>query len=125
MKIGELAARAGVSVDTVRFYEKRGLLPAPRRRASGYRTYTDQTLQRLRLVKFVQSLGLGLDEIGEVLTLLDQGTASCENQRPRLRAVVDRLDREIAELVKVRSRVAGFLESCVNGHCELAGKRAG
>lgn len=125
MKIGELAARAGVSVDTVRFYEKRGLLPTPRRRASGYRTYTDQTVERIRLVKFVQGLGLGLDEIGEVLTLLEQGSANCENQRPRLRAVVDRLDREIADLVKVRSRVAGFLESCASGHCALADKEVG
>lgn len=52
--------------------------------------------------------------------MVDQGTASCENQRPRLRAVVDRLDRQIAELVSTRARIAGFLESCEGGDCALA-----
>jgi len=122
MKIGELATRAGVSVDTVRFYEKRGLLPAPERRASGYRTYSDEAVARIRLVKFVQGLGLDLNEIGDVLGMLDQGTASCENQRPRLKAVVDRLDRQIAELVNSRARIAGFLGSCGSGDCALAAK---
>ncbi len=120
MKIGELATRAGVSVDTVRFYEKRGLLPAPPRRASGYRIYTDRAVERIRWVKFVQGLGLDLDEIREVLAMLEQGSASCENQRPRLSAVVDRLDRQIAGLVHTRARIAGFLENCERGHCALA-----
>lgn len=120
MKIGELAKRANVSVDTVRFYEKRGLLPAPARRASGYRIYTERALERIRWIKLAQGLGLGLDEIAEALATLDRGAASCENQRPRLRAVIDRLDRQIAELVSARARVARFLENCESGHCALA-----
>lgn len=122
MKIGELASRAGVSVDTVRFYEKRGLLPAALRRASGYRIYTEQAVERIRWVKFVQGLGLGLDEIAEVLAMLERGSASCENQRPRLKAVVERLDRQIAELSSARARIAGFLDGCESGHCALAAR---
>ena len=61
MKIGEVAAGAGVSIDTVRFYERRGVLPEPERTASGYRTYTDASVERLRLARRLQSLGFTLD----------------------------------------------------------------
>ena len=120
MKIGELATSAGVSVDTIRFYERRGLLQLPPRRASGYRTYTPTAVDRVRLIKSAQALGLTLDEVVDFLALLDQGKATCENQRPRLRAVVERLDQEIARLSATRTKIAGLLQRCEIGDCSLS-----
>ena len=119
MKIGELATSAGVSVDTIRFYERSGLLQPPRR-ASGYRTYAQNAVERVRLIKSAQALGLTLDEVVDFLALLDQGKATSENQRPRLRAVVERLDHEIAKLSATRSKIAGLLERCELGDCSLS-----
>src|ERR687891_378201 len=67
MKIGQVADRAGVSIDTVRFYERRGVLPVPERTASGYRTYTPATVDRIRLARRLQQLGLTLDEAIDAL----------------------------------------------------------
>src|SRR6188508_1341651 len=119
MKIGELANLAGVSVDTLRFYERRGLLQSPPRRASGYRTYAPTAVERVRLVKSAQALGLTLAEVVDFLALLDQGKANCENQRPRLRAVVERLDQEIARLSATRSKIAGLLQRCEIDDCSF------
>lgn len=67
MRIGELAKRAGVSTETIRFYEKQGLLPAPERLASGYRTYQPAMLERLRVIKVCQQIGFTLDDIAALL----------------------------------------------------------
>ena len=69
MKIGELAQRAGVRIDTVRYYERQGLLPAPQRQASGYRRYEDSDVARLRFVRRAKALGFTLIEIRELLAL--------------------------------------------------------
>lgn len=73
MKIGQVADEAGVSVDTVRFYERRGVLPAPDRMPSGYRTYTPAAVQRIRLARRLQTLGLTLDEVIGALHATDRG----------------------------------------------------
>lgn len=69
MQIGEFARRAGVNVQTVRYYERRGLLPEPERRASGYRQYTPAALERLQFIRRAQELGFTLNEIDELLQL--------------------------------------------------------
>lgn len=120
MKIGELARRAGVRVDTVRYYERRGILPAPGRRASGYRIYQEGAVERIRLVKYLQSLGFALDEISEMLRMLEAGTASCENQRPRFDAVVERIDAEIRALQTTREKIVRMVRMCQTGECSLA-----
>ena len=73
MKIGQVADAAGVSVDTVRFYERRGVLPAPERLPSGYRTYGSATVERIRLARRLQALGLTLDEVIDALHATDTG----------------------------------------------------
>ena len=93
MKIGELAAESGVSVDTVRFYERRG--------------------------RRLQSLGLTLDEVIGALRAHDQGHASCETQRWRLQAALDRIDARIAELARLRAGVHDALAACEAGSCQL------
>jgi DNA-binding transcriptional MerR regulator len=117
MKIGQVANEAGVSVDTVRFYERRGVLPAPDRLPSGYRTYTSATVQRIRLARRLQALGLTLDEVIDALHASDRDEVSCASQRWRLEAVLDRIDARIAELRSVRRDVVGVLARCDRGAC--------
>ncbi|HUY44277.1 MAG TPA: MerR family transcriptional regulator [Streptosporangiaceae bacterium] len=80
MKIGQVASESGVSIDTIRFYERRGVLPVPPRTESGYRVYTDASVARTRLARRLQSLGLTLDEVIGALHAHDEGHASCETQ---------------------------------------------
>ena len=102
MKIGQVADGAGVSVDTVRFYERRGVLAAPERAPSGYRTYTIATIERIRLARRLQALGLTLDEVIDALHATDRGDASCESERWRLEAVLERIDTKMDELRAAR-----------------------
>jgi DNA-binding transcriptional MerR regulator len=121
MKIGELARRAGVSIDTVRFYERRGVLPAAARRPSGYRDYTEGTVRRLQLARRMQSLGLSLDEIIDALAAHDAGRATCASERWRLDAALDRVDARIAALRALRREIAAARAACRAGGCRLLG----
>ena len=73
LTIGRLAKQAAVGIDTVRFYERRGLLPEPPRTAAGYRLYTNDTIARIRFIRRAKLLGFNLDEIGNLLNLHDRG----------------------------------------------------
>jgi DNA-binding transcriptional MerR regulator len=119
VKIGQVATEAGVTVDTVRFYERRGLLPAPDRRPSGYREYPESTVERIRTARSLQSLGLRLDEIVDALRAHDSGSASCAGELWRLEAVVARIDARLAELRQTRREVTGAIADCRAGNCRL------
>jgi DNA-binding transcriptional MerR regulator len=117
MKIGSVAEQAGVSVDTVRFYERRGVLPEPERLASGYRIYTPATVARIRLARRLQRLGFTLDEVIDALHAEDRGNASCASERWRLEAVLARIEAKIAELRLVRREVRKVMAECDAGTC--------
>ena len=117
MKIGEVARAAGVSIDTVRFYERRGVLPVPPRTPSGYRTYTPATVQRITLARRLQQLGFTLDEVIDALHATDRGDATCASERWRLEAVLERIDAKIAALRAGRREVRSVLASCDAGAC--------
>jgi DNA-binding transcriptional MerR regulator len=117
MKIGQVAHLAEVSIDTVRFYERRGVLPTAERTPSGYRTYTDAAVERIRLARRLQQLGLTLDEVIDALQATDHGDPTCHDQRWRLQAVIDRIDTKIAELQATRRHVQDTLTACDNGTC--------
>jgi DNA-binding transcriptional MerR regulator len=117
MRIGQVAQLAGVSVDTVRFYERRGVLPTPERLPSGYRTYTSSSVARIRLARRLQSLGLTLDEVVDALHATDRGDVSCTSERWRLEAVLDRIETKLAELRAVRREVRKVLAGCDAGEC--------
>ena len=125
LKIGQVALRAGVSVDTVRFYERRGVLPIPARRSNGYRVYPEATVQRIQLAKSLQALGFKLDEIIDALKAVDAGTASCDTERWRFEAVLERIDGKLAELERVRGEVVDVIEGCRAGSCSIAARYAG
>lgn len=119
LRIGEVAYRAGVGVDTVRFYERRGLLPAPPRRPSGYRVFTQDTIERILVIREVQSLGFTLEEIVELLRAVDRGHATCETEQPKMVAVLTRLDEKLASLQRVRRDLDRALRRCRSGRCNL------
>lgn len=117
MKIGQVADEAGVSVDTVRFYERRGVLPPPERLPSGYRVYTPATVQRIRLARRLQALGLSLDEVVDALHATDRGDETCASQRWRLEAVLARIEARMVELRSVRREVTKVLAACDADRC--------
>jgi DNA-binding transcriptional MerR regulator len=119
MKIGQLARTAEVSIDTVRFYERRGVLPRPQRQPSGYRTYDETTVERIQLARALQALGLTLDEVIDALHAHDRGDATCATERWRLEMVLERIDVRIADLKRVRHDVVGVLAECDAGRCRL------
>ncbi len=125
LKIGQLARRASVSVDAIRFYERRGVLPRPARRPSGYRVYRRADLDRIRLTKALQKLGFTLDEVIAALASFDGKAASCAGERWRLQAVVRRIDGKVDELLRLRRAVVQAFKSCRAGKCPvLPGDRA-
>ncbi|RMH60207.1 MAG: heavy metal-responsive transcriptional regulator, partial [Bacteroidetes bacterium] len=98
MKIGDVAKRAGVNVQTIRFYERKGLMEAPPRTASGYRQYTGEAVRRIRFIKHAQELGFSLREIHELLSLrVDPHTTCADIQQYALEKVED-IERRIASL---------------------------
>lgn len=119
MKIGEVAIAADVTVDTIRFYERRGLLAPPSRRPSGYRDYEPEVVQRLRMARSLQQIGLTLDEIIDALRAHDAGTATCDSERWRLDVALERIDQRIAELRSVRRTITRARTRCVDGKCAL------
>jgi MerR family transcriptional regulator, copper efflux regulator len=129
MKIGELARRAGVGVDTLRYYEKEGLLPPPRRMASGYRSYAASDVQRVQFVRRSKTLGFTLPEIRELLALSDDDRRDMAALRETARRKLADLDTRLAELHRVRDGLALLVESCP-GHgqlrtCPILGALAG
>lgn len=115
MKIGELARLAGVNVQTVRYYERRGLLEEPARRASGYREYTPATLERLRFIRRAQELGFTLTEIAELLALrLDPHTTAAQ-VKARAEEKMQRIDERIHDLERIRHALSHLAGRCHGG----------
>ena len=120
MRIGQFAAAAGVSVDAVRFYERRGVLrPAPRT-AGGYRTFNDRDLDRVRMARQLQQLGLTVTEAVDALAAHDVGGSTCTSERWRLELVETRVEAQMAELRRTRRLIRDALAACDAGHCRLA-----
>lgn len=120
-QIGELAARSGVTPDTVRYYERLKLLPEAPRTSGGFRLYTPAALERVRFIKQAQALGLTLHEIRDLVTYQDRGGVTrCRQVRDLLRAKVAELQTRLAELEEFRTTLSSYLEECEH---TLAGDR--
>jgi MerR family copper efflux transcriptional regulator len=119
LTIGKLASAAEVGVDTVRFYERAGLLKRPQRTPSGYRLYAEADAARLRFIRRAKTLGFSLDEIAELLRLNDGG-----GRRGAVRAVAERrlkeIEQKLAELGRMRDTLRGLVHEC-HGDGALAG----
>jgi DNA-binding transcriptional MerR regulator len=110
LRIGELAARSGVSIDAVRFYERKKLLPLAPRTEGGFRLFPLETVERVRFIKQAQELGFSLDEVAELLTT--GCAAECQQVRDLLRAKLTELDERMRLMQDFRRRLASHLTAC-------------
>lgn len=105
MQIGDLAARAGVNPKTIRYYERLGLMPEPERSAAGYRLYDEAALERLRFILKAKTIGLSLDEIGEVLSLRDENRRPCERVLGAVDDKITAIDAQLRTLSELRAEL--------------------
>jgi len=107
--VGRLAKLSGVRPDTIRFYERIGLLPKPQRLASGYRIYDDATLKQVRFIRKAQSLGFSLDEIRRIMSLRGQGKETCRCVISMAEATLSETQAKLKELEHFRDALANHL----------------
>jgi DNA-binding transcriptional MerR regulator len=107
--VSALADQVGLTADTVRYYERLGLLPPPRRSAAGYRLYDQAAADRLRFIKGAQRVGLRLREIGELLEVIDRGHCPCGHTQALLEQRLTEVDAELARLGALRAELARLL----------------
>ncbi|MEZ0110402.1 DNA-binding transcriptional MerR regulator [Catenulispora sp. EB89] len=117
LRVAELAAAVGISPDAVRFYEREGLLPAPERTASGYRSYGPEAVERLQFVQGCQRLGLRLRDIADLLAVRDTGTCPCEPAEDLLRRRIAEVDAEMARLAALRAEMAAMADALPSATC--------
>lgn len=111
LRIGKVARLANVNVQTLRFYERKGLLPKPARRLSGYREYPNEAIGIVRLIKHVQGLGFSLKEIKQLLSLRKLPSATLSATCVMLESKIDEIDAQIAELAAIRSTLVQMLDN--------------
>ena len=118
MKIGELAQRTGVAIDTVRYYERQGLLPQPERQPSGYRHYRNDDVTRLRFVRRAKALGFTLEEIRELLALSGRRDDDMGGLKAAAEHKLAVVDAKLAELTRIRDGLRTLVQACP-GHGAL------
>ena len=116
MRIGELARKAGVDVQTVRFYEREGLLDAPARTGSGYRAYGEEDLERLHFVRHCRSLDMPLGEIKRLIHLSRDRSVSCEQVDELVRAHLERVQAKRKALEALEAQLSTLAAQCAHGH---------
>lgn len=123
MRIGEVAAAAAVNVQTLRYYERVGLLPEPERRSSGYRAYDPESVRRVRFIRRAQDLGFTLGEIADLLDLREQSASACEQVEARASATLGRIREKIRDLESMRAALSEYVTTCHSrrtlGECPL------
>jgi DNA-binding transcriptional MerR regulator len=117
LTVAALADQAGLSADTVRYYERVGLLPPPARSAAGYRLYDEATVGRLRLIKGAQRAGLRLREIGELLQVADRGQCPCGHTETLLRQRLAEVRAELDRLRALETDLVRLLEHYPDPGC--------
>ncbi len=112
LTIGQLAEQAGVNVQTVCYYERRGLLPQPARTGAGYRQYPPDAADRLRFIRRAQNLGFSLEEIAELLALRVKHASACAAVEARARDKIALVDRKIGELERMKRTLHRLASAC-------------
>ena len=116
--IGGVARRAEVGIDTIRYYEREGLLPPPQRRASGYRDYGPDVVERLRFIRRAKELGFTLEEIRELLVLSTDRERGVKSVKQRAEARLDQVNQRIHELQRMKHGLQQLIDACP-GHGAL------
>ncbi|HPE81285.1 MAG: Zn(2+)-responsive transcriptional regulator [Sedimenticolaceae bacterium] len=112
LTIGKLARQANVGVETLRYYERRGLIEPQRRTDSGYRLYDDDAGRRLQFIRRAQTLGFSLDEIAELLSLSNQPTASAADVKRLARAKINDIEARIRDLDRMKTALSALEDQC-------------
>ena len=115
--VSQLAREVGVSADTVRFYEREGLLPAPRRTAAGYRQYDAAMVDRMTFIQGATRLGLSLSDVRDLLAVRDTGVCPCEPAEQHLTRRLAELDEELARMMRLRAQMAEMLARIPSEDC--------
>lgn len=116
MLIGELVKSTGLSRDTIRFYEKQGLIQVGRkeRRFNNYKEYSDETLKRLQIIKRLKGFVFTLNEVAEFLDMIETNQASCCHVSEKIAEKVASIDQKITELLRIKSLMTKGVEACLN-----------
>ena len=117
LTVGQLASRTAVRADTIRYYERAGLLPPPGRTTAGYRSYGADAVDRLLFIRGAQRLGLRLAEIRELLAVRDTGECPCEPAEGLLRRHVTEIETEMQRLAALRAELLGMLTAMPGPGC--------
>jgi DNA-binding transcriptional MerR regulator len=115
LTIGQLGQATDTKIETIRYYEKIGLLPAPRRTTGNYRSYAAEHLQRLGFIRRARDLGFSIEDIRELLKLAAHGEAPCEGVDRLLARHLETTERKIAALTRLRRELRDTLGSCQGG----------
>ena len=116
MRIGELASQAGVDVQTIRYYEREGLLEAPARTRAGYRAYGPAHLERLNFVRHCRSLDMPLAEIKRLIELSTEKSISCDEVNAMVRTHLGRVQAKRKSLEALEKQLAALNAQCASGH---------
>lgn len=120
LRIGAVARNAGVNIQTLRYYERRGLLRPPDRTASGYREYPSEAVRLVRFIKRAQDLGFTLKEVGELIALRDASGRRRAGVRALAEAKMRDIDRKLGQLQAMRGALSTLVESCACGEARPA-----
>jgi MerR family transcriptional regulator, copper efflux regulator len=110
--IGQVATQAGLGIDTIRYYERRGLVPAPPRTDGGYRIYPAGTVARLRFIRRAKELGFSLKEIKELLDLRLDPAATCAEIKNQTETKIAQIEAKIADFQRMRQVLANLVNAC-------------
>ena len=123
MTIGKVAARTGVGIETIRFYERQGLIAEPARRPSGYRDYPLEVIERVRFIKKAKELGFSLREIAELLFLRVDNDSTCADVLHRATAKIGEIEDKLRELERMKSALESLASACTGagptGDCPI------
>lgn len=112
LNIGKVAKQAEMTVETIRFYEKQGLITPPERNASGYRQYPEETVKRLKFIRHAKEVGFTLNEIAELLALRRSKGASCADIKVRTAEKIELVDEKIRDLKRIRTALISLMMKC-------------
>ena len=110
LRIGEVARRAGISPDTLRHYERHGLIPKPKRTEGGYRMFAPEVVERVRLIRSALSVGFTIRELSRIFRIRDRGGAPCAEVRSLAAFKLDQLEKRIDEMQELRVKLRALIK---------------
>lgn len=112
LSAGELAKEAQIGFETIRYYEKRGILPKPNKSASGYREYSEQSVAQVKLIKKMQKLGFSLVEIKRLFLEENPYQKECQVVERKLKVKMGEIEKKISELLEIKAGLSEILKTC-------------